>query len=54
MKTTTTSALSESMTSTIHLPQMSMRFGDGFRQFMASSPAIDDEPEPMKQHKEFL
>lgn len=42
------------MTSTIHLPQISMRFGDGFRQFMASSPAIEDAPEPMKQPTRFL
>ena len=56
MKTTTTAALSESTMSTTHLPQQrSFAFGDGFRQFLASSPAIEDEaPEPIKQPTRFL
>lgn len=42
------------MTSTIHLPPMGLRFGDGFRQFLASSPATEEAPEPVAQPTQFL
>lgn len=44
MKTITTSTSTETNTSTLHLPSMGLRFGDGFREFMNSAPVLDDEP----------